>query len=168
MRVWLQHGLFSSSCLNSIDLLFICYCTIFMRGPHSLLECKCHLVLDCKTFRTWVIKVLSSLASTTKKTTCRSFTLVTRSTSCSLACELSSAHLVPLHAHLVNPPTSDLSLHLLSPASLNPGLPPTQRNTHLLSHETKKERAVKINGAEKERERVHHVYLCARERTEKK
>lgn len=104
---------------------------------------------------------------TQQKTTCLSFTLVTRRTLCSLACELSLAHSAPLHAHLVNPLTSDLSLHLLSPVSPNPILTPTQCSTHLLSHETKKERAVKINGAERERERVHRVYLCARERTEK-
>lgn len=108
-----------------------------MCKPHSFLKCKCHLVFDCKTLCAWIIKPLPLLANTTV-TTFLSFTLVTWRTLCSFDCELFSAHSLPLCAHRVSPPTSDLCPHCLVLYYCTPTSPPTQCNTHLLSHETKK------------------------------
>lgn len=135
-----------------------------MCNPHSFLKCKCHLVFDCKTLCAWIIKPLPSLANTTV-TTSLSFTLVTWRTLCSFNCELFSAHSLPLCAHCVSPPTSDLCPHCSVLYYRTPTSPPTQSYTHLLSHETKKTGVLKINHDTRE---SMHVYLCARERTEKK
>lgn len=134
-----------------------------MCSPRSFLKCKCHLVFDCKNFAC----MNHQNAVFTGQHNRNNFSFI--HTCCMedvMFLELFSAHSLPRRAHLVTPLTSDLCPHLLSPVSLRPSLPPTQCNTNLLSHGTKTRGVFKNKPMR--REKRAHLYLCAREGTERR